>query len=162
MGISKEVRECLELLAIGVALVFFIYMVFMYRKDGGQTFAEYWHGYLHGNKYAAKPGTSGFSGTRRQARASPATDYDSYVMNQGLEQTVYDSHRAFVADSLSNTTGASRDTVLSGDVDVVPWVGLRRPDYSVPVDVSALKAIPSQAEYQLPVGTKYSGPGGLY
>jgi len=52
------------------------------------------------------------------------------------------------------TTTASHNAVRDYDVDTVPWVGLRRVDYRVPVG-SDSRQVPSEYADQLPKYTRY-------
>jgi hypothetical protein len=45
-----------------------------------------------------------------------------------LEPDVYNSHKEFVEDAYISTQGANQDTELDHDVNIVPWVGLKRPE----------------------------------
>jgi hypothetical protein len=56
-------------------------------------------------------------------------DYNHVMQYQALEPEVFDSHQGFSYDIGVSNSGASAMTVRSDPNDVVPWVGLRRPDY---------------------------------
>jgi hypothetical protein len=88
-------------------------------------------------------------------------DYSDYIVKSGLEQSVVDSHNKFTSEIQNKTTGASAETVFSHDDDIVPWVGLRRPDYrSVTIDPNA-REVPSTDVGKLSSSHRYS-PGGLF
>ena len=72
----------------------------------------------------------------------------------GLEQSVLDSHKAFVQDATRTTTTASNMPTVEFDTDVVPWVGLRRPDYNVLVGSTA-RTVPSEYTDQLAQRTRF-------
>lgn len=64
---------------------------------------------------------------------------------ESLEQSVFDSHKEFVEESYTSTQGASSANVeRDDDVSVVPWVGLRRPDYSGIVVGDDARTVPSE------------------
>lgn len=72
------------------------------------------------------------------------------IRQMGLEQSVLDSHNAFVKDRSRSTTGASNQSVREYDNDVVPWVGLRRPRYEKLTIGSSARTVPSEYADQLP------------
>lgn len=84
--------------------------------------------------------------------------FEDYLIDAGLESTVIDSHQQFVNDIQKTTSGASVETVLAGDVDDNPWVGIRRPNYDVKVDSSA-RTVPSAEQSRMPTARRYSGSG---
>jgi hypothetical protein len=89
-------------------------------------------------------------------------DYNDYLLSAGLEKSVVNSHNQFVND-ISNThatSGSSKMTELSGDVNDNPYVGLRRPDYNVNIDENA-RQVPSASAYQYPSNSRYD-KGGLF
>jgi hypothetical protein len=87
--------------------------------------------------------------------APVVNDYNSYLLNTGLEKAVVDSHKRFVDDVQRTTTGASAQSVLSGDVFDVPFVGLRRPNLQdVYVDPNS-RSVPTAEQWQMPGGNRY-------
>lgn len=81
--------------------------------------------------------------------APDADDYQTYVMQNGLEKGVFDSHKRFVSDLRQTPRGSSSLTETSHDENINPWVGLRRPDYtSVKVSEHA-REVPTQTPEQL-------------
>jgi hypothetical protein len=85
-------------------------------------------------------------------------DYNDYLLTAGLESSVVDSHRQFVSDIQKTTTGASAQTVMSGDVLDNPFVGLRRPNYNVAVDPNA-RQVPSAFAHQYSKNSRYDHSG---
>lgn len=76
-------------------------------------------------------------------------NFEDYIMDNGLEKSVTESHNQYVQDLQQRTSGASVETVTSHDENINPWVGLRRPDYSsVRIDGSA-REVSSQTPEQL-------------
>lgn len=69
------------------------------------------------------------SGLPRDVNQDGEFSFNDYLVNQGLEKNVIDSHRMYVDESLHSTTGASVETVRDDDNDVNPRVGLRRTNY---------------------------------
>lgn len=75
--------------------------------------------------------------------------FADYVVDNGLEKSVTESHKQYVKDLQQRTSGASVETVTSHDENINPWVGLRRPDYlSIKVDPGA-REVSSQTKEQL-------------
>lgn len=99
-----------------------------------------------------------FMGSSNPTMTPVIDDYNDYLLTAGLEKSVVDSHRQFVNDIAQTTTGASAQTVLSGDIMDNPFVGLRRPDYRVEVDPNA-RQVPSAEQWQYPTSTKYDRSG---
>jgi len=56
-------------------------------------------------------------------------DYNSVIKYNALEPEVFDSHDTFSHDIGISNSGASALSIRSDPNDVVPFVGLRRPDY---------------------------------
>ncbi len=76
-------------------------------------------------------------------------NFEDYILDNGLEKSVTESHNQYVQDLQQRTSGASVETVTSHDENINPWVGLRRPDYlSVKVDANA-REVSSQTPEQL-------------
>ena len=75
-------------------------------------------------------------------------NHESYLLNNGLESSVLDSHRNFVDEMQMKTTGASALSVMSHDDSIVPKWGLRRSTPMVNVDPNA-REVPSSTNEQL-------------
>ena len=60
--------------------------------------------------------------------ASGYNDWESVMKASALDSSVTENHKEWVKDLTKTSSGASSRSVLE-PVDVVPWVGLRRPDY---------------------------------
>jgi hypothetical protein len=56
-------------------------------------------------------------------------DYDTVVQYMSLDPEVFESHSNYSNDIGIANRGASSMTVRSDSNDIVPWVGLFRPDY---------------------------------
>lgn len=156
-----KARESKILLAIVVVLVLFIvaytpvsaYMLTHQKckkKEGFEPLA------YEPYKYQTDKG---------EERAGITDDMDALVdmeheshqdtlLKLGVEQSVIDSHRAFVNDSGRTTTSASNQGTREYDQNPVPFVGLRRPDYSVPVGETA-RVVQSEDYDRLPQATRY-------
>jgi hypothetical protein len=68
------------------------------------------------------------------ASVEPFTaDYHEFMVNSEIAPSVVDSHKSFVKDLVTTTTGASADTVKSNaEYDNVPW-GLPRSTVFIPI-----------------------------
>ena len=66
--------------------------------------------------------------------AEPSTaDYHEFMVNSEIAPSVIDSHKSFVNDLVTTTTGASADTVKSNaEYDNKPW-GLPRSTVYIPI-----------------------------
>ena len=98
---------------------------------------------------------------RAAVHAPTSDDYNEYIVNAGLEQSVIDSHRKFAEDMNQKTSGASAQTTFSHDEDPSGngWRGLRRPDYSgIYMDPNA-REVPSTYKEQMPKNRKYNKCG---
>ena len=93
-----------------------------------------------------------------------STDYEAALKSMALEQSVIDQHQKFNQELMHRTGGtSSRSPVRDDNIDEVPWVGLRRPNYQKinPNDSSA-RTVPSVknaddlADYQMISWTKAS------
>lgn len=56
-------------------------------------------------------------------------DYNSVAQYMSIEPEVYDSQAKYTKDMGRSTSGASMLPVRDDPNDVVPWIGLRKPDY---------------------------------
>jgi hypothetical protein len=93
---------------------------------------------------------------------SPAGDYSDVVMQMALEPSVLKSHQQFITDTSANTSGASPMSVRDDDNNLVPWVGIRRPEFNVYVDPNA-RTVPTEMPYQMPDNSRYyKGAGSLF
>jgi hypothetical protein len=82
-------------------------------------------------------------------------DYNQVIQYEALEPEVFASQEAYATDINRSTSGASSMTIRTDNNDVVPWVGLKRPDY---YDVGPGKgARTDTSEYadQMPRFTRY-------
>jgi len=60
-----------------------------------------------------------------------STDYSDIIAGQALEKSVFDQHKAYVNEKNKITNTASRNPARSDSQDLIPFVGLRRPQYQV-------------------------------
>lgn len=99
-------------------------------------------------------------GCTRMYKEGFTANHNDYVNAYGLDQSIIDSHRRFIDDAQFHTTTASTDTVFSHDLDPTGngWVGLRRPEYKVDVDVNA-RSVSSVDENQLPINQRFDRTG---
>lgn len=86
-----------------------------------------------------------------------ASDYEDALKSMALEQSVIDQHQKFNQELMHRVGGtSSRNPVRDDNVDEIPWVGLRRPQYQKinPNDGTA-RTVPSAidadqlADYQM-------------
>jgi len=76
-------------------------------------------------------------------------NYKEYVEESSLEPSIYKSHNKFIDGVQHRTTGASVETILGGDVDINPWVGLRRPNYYSTTAGSSSRVVHSEIPDQM-------------
>lgn len=73
-------------------------------------------------------------------------DYSDIIASEALEQGVFEQHKAYVNEKNKVTNTASRNPARSDSQDLIPFVGLRRPQYQIEgrdmVDASA-RQVPS-------------------
>ena len=103
-----------------------------------------WNAYK-GRSWSCSPdslnGTEWFSGPRddaglpadRELHLLARGGYQELLNNSAVDSSTKDSHKAYVAESLGRTSGASKATVLDHDLDS-NWRGLRRPRNVTPSD----------------------------
>lgn len=82
------------------------------------------------------------------------SDYSAMSQYMSLEPEVFASHESYSKDMVRSTTGPSAMAERSDPNDVVPWVGLRRPDYNVPLS-SNIRVEPTEFTDQLYARTRY-------
>jgi hypothetical protein len=58
-------------------------------------------------------------------------DYSDIIAGQALEKSVFDQHKAYINEKNKVTNTASRNPTRSDSQDVIPFVGLRRPQYQI-------------------------------
>lgn len=86
-------------------------------------------------------------------------DYSERMQNEALEESVFASHNEYTRDMDRLTSGPSALSERTDDVNLVPFVGLRRPDYdSVRIDPAA-RQIPSVYPEQMGSRTSYDSSG---
>lgn len=72
----------------------------------------------------------------------------------GLDPEVMEQHKEFIYNSSRISTGASSMPTREYDQDVVNFVGLRRPNYNVPIG-PASRVVPTEEADQMPQATRY-------
>lgn len=82
------------------------------------------------------------------------SDYSAMSQYMSLEPEVFASQEQYTKDMNRSTTGPSAMAERSDPNDVVPWVGLRRPDYTVPLS-SNIRVEPTEFTDQLYARTRY-------
>ena len=71
-------------------------------------------------------------------------DYTADLLNLGLEKSVRDQHKAYSKERNRVTNTASSTSVRDDNQDIVPWVGLSRPNYAgVHFDAGTARNLPS-------------------
>lgn len=58
-------------------------------------------------------------------------DYNEIIKNEALEKSVFDQHNSYIKEKNKVTNTASRNPTRSDSQDLIPFVGLRRPQYQV-------------------------------
>lgn len=58
-------------------------------------------------------------------------NYSDIIATEALEKSVFDQHKAYVNEKNKVTNTASRNPARSDSQDLIPFVGLRRPQYQV-------------------------------
>jgi len=74
-----------------------------------------------------------------------SSDYEAALKSMVLEPVIFEQHKKFNQELMHRVGGtSSRNPVRDDNIDVVPWVGLRRPQYQKinPNDSSA-RTVPS-------------------
>jgi hypothetical protein len=71
------------------------------------------------------------AGVNANGVSESSNDYSDIIAGQALEQSVFDQHKAYVSEKNKVTNTASRNPARSDSQDVIPFVGLRRPQYQI-------------------------------
>lgn len=82
-------------------------------------------------------------------------DYGSLTQIMALEPDVFESNAEYNSSMNRSTNTASSMTVRSDNADIIPWRGLRRPDYQSVYSASDARVVSSQYIDQLPAATRY-------
>jgi hypothetical protein len=80
-------------------------------------------------------------------------DYQEAIQRMAVSDDVAQSHKLYAEDPHRTALTASLQSEFE-PVDTIPFVGLRRPNYNVPVGPGA-RTVPSEYVDQLPVSTPY-------
>ena len=80
-----------------------------------------------------------------------------YILQNGIDSSVVESHREFTDETQHRTTGASVETVRDDPNDIVPWIGLRRPDYHGVFADKDARVTHSEDPRQMSSAGKYCG-----
>ena len=71
------------------------------------------------------------AGVNADGVAEGNVDYSDIIASEALEKSVFDQHKAYVSEKNKVTNTASRNPARSDSQDLIPFVGLRRPQYQV-------------------------------
>jgi hypothetical protein len=82
-------------------------------------------------------------------------DYNQVMQYEALEPEVFASQNAYANGINRTTSGASAMTVRTDNNDVVPWVGLKRPDYHDVGPGYGARVDTSEYADQMPRFTRY-------
>ena len=85
----------------------------------------------------------------QKVKLDETTEYNELIQSMALDKSVKDQHKNYVTDRNKITNTASFQPRRSDTQDVVPFVGLRRPQYSVNgVDLvdNTARNVPSELE----------------
>lgn len=77
-------------------------------------------------------------------------DYQSLLQDMALSVDMQDDHRQHVEDTLRYSAGVSKGAIFDHDVNLVPWVGLRRPNYRAATPQATARSVPTEYNHQLP------------
>jgi hypothetical protein len=96
--------------------------------------------------------------TQQYANLSDLNSYKSWnevAQYQSLEPEVFESHNDYAGSIGISNSGASALTMRSDDNNVIPFVGLRRPDYHSTYAGSDARQQHSEFVDQMPAATGY-------
>ena len=71
------------------------------------------------------------AGVNADGVSQSGNDYSDIIAGQALEKSVFDQHKAYVKEKNKVTNTASRNPARSDSQDIIPFVGLRRPQYQI-------------------------------
>ena len=71
------------------------------------------------------------AGVNADGIATSSNDYSDIIAGEALEKSVFDQHKAYVKEKNKVTNTASRNPSRSDSQDLIPFVGLRRPQYQI-------------------------------
>jgi hypothetical protein len=80
-------------------------------------------------------------------------DYNQVMMDLALDNSIYESHQAYVKDAVKLNLGPSNLSERSDDNDLIPW-SYRRPDYHSVAPGSDARTTSSQYLDQMPIKNK--------
>jgi hypothetical protein len=75
-------------------------------------------------------------------------DWSETIKEMALDQDVVESHQEFLADPNRWNSTLRNETIMDHD-NRSDWVGLRRPNYAIPIGPGA-RQVPGEYVYQLP------------
>jgi hypothetical protein len=79
--------------------------------------------------------------------ATLSDDYMNDLVHMGLEHSVFQNHKDYADQRYKVTNTASSLSVRDDDRDIIPWVGLIRPNYNgVNQDFSTARQVPTEAD----------------
>jgi hypothetical protein len=144
----------MENLSVVLTICLVLLIVLMYNNNDCKRAS-----YHRSRNYMDKVRDGSFdSVSQGMSSSGEINDYNDYLLNTGLEQSVVDSHNKFTEGITTTTSGASAMTEVSHDDNLVPWYGLRRPRNDVYIDPNA-REVPSVYQKQLSKNKKYSSCG---
>lgn len=103
------------------------------------------------------PVEEGFHGGHDPFTPVAANDYNEFVVLGGVDQTVMKSHQKYYNDMKGTVSGPSFLPIADGDVNEVPWTGLRRPENQRIPMRNVIGSVPSALPQQMPGESKYCG-----
>lgn len=71
------------------------------------------------------------AGSNANGISESGNDYSDIIASEALEKSVFDQHKTYVNEKNKVTNTASRNPTRSDSQDLIPFVGLRRPQYQV-------------------------------
>lgn len=95
-------------------------------------------------------------GKKTDIYGSGTMSYDDYVKDKSLETSTFASHNEYINDLKSSPNAANHVETILEEVDVNPWVGLRRPEYQKISMGTDARTVPSYIYGQTPRYTSIS------
>jgi hypothetical protein len=133
----------MDTIVLAILVILIIYMVYKHMtKKRRRTHA--------GAECMVGSSSNDFETRYIKAEATNYDDYSDFIKDVSLDPEIYKSHQSYTDDIDSSVSGSSMNAERSDDNDLVPFVGLRRPDYrGVPVGRD-VRTETSEFVYNLP------------
>lgn len=158
----------MEKIHVILSFCIFVFLVLLLSCSGGK---RYKHGRKYNNPVASNDSdfnynpnarsTVGRGAQNRQLKKQYAAlsgaeydDYNALTQFMSLEPEVVASHNTYSQEMDRTTTGPSNMSERSDPNDTVPWIGLRRPNYDVPIS-SNVRTEASESTDQMYEQTNY-------